>query len=75
MLAVLLDAVRCIRKTRQSPAQEKQAAAATEWMLSNRREHPFCFQEVCQELDWNPNQIRHSLMEVSRSRLPWVSTL
>jgi len=63
LLAVLADAIKCIQETRPSSKREELAEAATEWMLSNRREHPFCFHELCRALDWDPQQIRNTLMK------------
>jgi hypothetical protein len=63
MLAVLADAVKCLQERRPSSKQGKSAEAAMAWILSNRRDHPFCFQELCQALDWDPQQIRQSLVD------------
>lgn len=72
LLAVLADAVKCMRETRPSSKQQKLAEAAREWVLSNNnRAYPFCFQDVCRALDWDPQRARNSLgKNVNRQRRP-----
>ena len=64
MLAVLVDAVRCIEwgRRRRSFSARRLAAEAEAWVRSNRRDWPFSFVNVCDVLGWDENAFRKRLL-------------
>ena len=58
MVAVLADAIKCLQDKDRSFNHVKLVEAATEWIMSDRKGHPFCFLELCLALDWDPHEIR-----------------
>ena len=75
MLAVLRDAVACLENVDAKPTSNSDSChAARDWIMAKERGHLFCFENICEALDWNPDQIRdrllslHNRESVSRQR-------
>ena len=67
MLAVLKDAVDCIERycygQRTSSRSDYEAALA--WVYTHNGVWPFSFENICLELDLNPDRLRSSLESLS----------
>lgn len=63
MLAVLKDAVECIERYRSGckACSRPEHDAALTWVRSHDHTWPFSFDNICSELDLNPDRLRSSL--------------
>ena len=64
MCAVLADAIRCMSQARRRPGP---AAQARSWVMSNDREWPFSFENICDTLGFKIAQMRRRLVEETPS--------
>ena len=66
MLAVLRDAVACLENVGGKPTSGSDSCgAARNWIMATEKAHLFCFENICEALDWNPDQIRDRLLSLS----------
>ena len=63
MLTVLEDALRCFQRYAERPnSKNRRALAQAEsWMLDRRAEGPFAFQDICETLGIQPDNLRDSV--------------
>jgi len=66
LLAVLEQAVACLAGKGEGRQKERAFREARRWVLSREKRHPFCFETICEVLDWNPEQIRERLLSRRR---------
>jgi hypothetical protein len=72
MLAVLTDAVECCQRfaLAKSHAAQRQYEEAREWIASTDLEWPFSFENICNELGFDPGALRDALLADSNARGP-----
>jgi hypothetical protein len=65
MLAVLHDAVVCLEHEIAKPSTGSDSYRdARNWILAREKGHLFCFESICEALDWNADQIRERLLSL-----------
>ena len=63
MLAVLRDAVACLESENgESNTGADSRRAARQWIMAKQKGHLFCFESICEALNWNADQIRTRLL-------------
>ena len=64
MLAVLSDAVNCLSKknTVAAMTSDRSYQQAKEWILAKGKGHLFCFESICEALDWDPERVRRRVL-------------
>jgi hypothetical protein len=63
MLAVLHDAL-------ASLDGERTKRAAWKWIMARENDSPFCFESICEALDWNADRVRNRLLSLqTRQRI------
>lgn len=65
MLAVLSDAVNCLSKkgtVATGLASDRSYQQAKEWILAKGKRHLFCFESICEALDWDPERVRRRVL-------------
>jgi hypothetical protein len=67
MLAVLQDAITCLRKYRTSGSRGNKRLfdEANDWIQSDDRDWPFSFNNVCEAVSLNPGYLRRGLIQMS----------
>jgi len=66
MLAVLRDAVACLENEDAKPTTGSDSCRdARNWIMAKENGHLFCFENICEALDWNPDQIRDRLLSLA----------
>ncbi|MBI2359527.1 MAG: hypothetical protein HYV04_11615 [Deltaproteobacteria bacterium] len=61
MLAVLEDAIHCIRKHGHEP-QSRTFREAVDWILEEQSDWPFCFVNICGILGFDSDYLREGLL-------------
>jgi len=76
MLAVLVDALRCLQigARGRTAIQRRSLAEAEFWIADRRSQGPFSFETVCEAVGINPDWLRESLCEWRRQRLSGGNT-
>jgi hypothetical protein len=74
MLAVLVDALQCLRTGAQGriAIQRRSRAEAAAWIADRKGQGPFAFETICETLEINPDWLRESLREWRRQRLSGI---
>ena len=76
MLAVLVDALQCLRTGGQgrTAIQRRALAEAEAWIADRKGQGPFAFETICETLRINPDWLRESLRKCRRQRLSGTNT-
>lgn len=71
MLAVLMDALRCLRGSHRSQgdARHRSLVEAEMWIADRDAQGPFAFETVCESLGLNPERLRETVGEWRQQRL------
>jgi hypothetical protein len=75
MLAVLVDALQCLRTRapgERIAIQRRSLAEAEAWIADRKGQGPFAFETICETLGINPDWLRESLREWRRQRLSGI---
>jgi hypothetical protein len=74
MLAVLVDALQCLRTGAQGriAIQRRSLAEAEAWIADRKGQGPFAFETICETLEINPDWLRESLREWRKQRLSGI---
>jgi len=66
MLAVLHDAVVCLK-------DERAKFDARSWIMAEEKGYLFCFESICEVLDWNADKVRNRLLYSNAEACPTTS--
>jgi hypothetical protein len=74
MLAVLVDALQCLRTgvPGRIAIQRRPRAEAEAWIADRKGQGPFAFETICETLEINPDWLRESLRGWRRQRLSGI---
>jgi len=74
MLAVLVDALHCLRTRAQGriAIQRRSLAEAEAWIADRKGQGPFAFETICETLEINPDWLREGLREWRKQRLSGI---
>ena len=75
MLAVLVDALQCLRTGapgERIAIQRRSLAEAAAWIADRKGQGPFAFETICETLEINPDWLRESLRGWRKQRLSGI---